>query len=260
LLYREVKISKQGNDAMKFAGKCAVTSGAARGIGRATALKLAAEGAKVALLDINAEGLDAVAESIRSAGGTALSRVVDLKAQTEVKSAVADILVAFGQIDILVNCAGAGWHKNVRFKDLPDGSWEWILDLNVKGTMFLTQAVLGNMVERQYGKIVNLGSIAGNVGLPGLAVYSASKGAITSFTKALAMELGSSNINVNCISPGLIASEESKGKTEGNYLERWGMPSEVADLILFLVSENASYITGVDYLIDGGRVIGPRNR
>lgn len=245
---------------MTCAGKSAVISGAARGIGRATALKLAAAGAQVALLDINGEGLEALAESIRASGGTALPKVVDVKAQSEVRTAVADILAAFGQIDILVNCAGAGWHKNVQFKDLPDGSWEWILDLNVKGTMYLTQAVLGTMVERQCGKIVNLGSIAGNVGLPGLAVYSASKGAITSFTKALAMELGSSAITVNCISPGLIASEERKGKTEGNYLGRWGMPSEVADLILFLVSDKAAYITGVDYLIDGGRVIGPRIR
>lgn len=245
---------------MMFAGKCAVISGAARGIGRATALKLAAAGAKVAMLDINGEGLEIAAEAIRSAGGTALPMVVDITQQAEVKKAVAEILATFGQVDILVNCAGAGWHKHVRFKDLPDGSWEWILDLNVKGTMYLTHAVVGNMVERQYGKIVNLGSIAGNVGLVGLAVYSASKGAITAFTKALAMELGTSNINVNCISPGLIAGDESKGKTEGNYLERWGSPNEVAELILFLVSENASYITGVDYLIDGGRVIGPRAR
>jgi NAD(P)-dependent dehydrogenase (short-subunit alcohol dehydrogenase family) len=245
---------------MEFAAKKAVVSGAARGIGRATALKLAAAGAQLALLDMNGEGLAGVVEEIRAAGGQVWSKTVDLSDRVALRAAASELLAALGSVDILVNCAGAGWHKNVPFKDLTDGSWEWILDVNVKGTMYLTQALLGSMVARRYGKIVNLGSIAGHVGLSGLAVYSASKGAITSFTKALAMELGSSQINVNCISPGLIASEERMGETTGNYLERWGMPSEVAELILFLVSDKASYITGADYLIDGGRVIGPRTR
>lgn len=243
---------------MRFIGKCAAISGAASGIGRATAMKLAAEGAKVALLDIKKGEADAVAEAIRDAGGTALPLQVDVTKAAEVKNAVAEILSAFGQIDILINSAGSGWHKSMAFKDLPEGSWEWILDLNVKGTLYLTQAVLGGMVEQGGGKIVNLASIAAHVGIPRLAVYSASKGAILSFTKALAMELGASNINVNCISPGLINSCEDVSRTTGNFLERWGRPSEVAELILFLASDNASYVTGADYLIDGGRVIGPR--
>ena len=243
---------------MNLVGKCAVVSGAASGIGRATALKLAAEGAKVALLDIKSDDIEAVARTIRDGGGTALPLVVDITDAAKVKGAVAGVLAAFGQIDILVNSAGAGWRQSTPFKDLPEGTWEWILDVNVKGTLYLVQAVLGNMVERRTGKIVNLASIAASVGIPGLAVYSASKGAMVSFTKALAMELGPCNINVNCISPGLIETQERLTRTTGNFLERKGMPSEVAELIFFLVSDHASYITGADYLIDGGRVIGPR--
>lgn len=243
---------------MNLVGKCAVVSGAASGIGRATALKLAAEGAKVALLDIKSDDIEAVARTMRDGGGTALPLVVDITDAAKVKGAVAGVLAAFGQIDILVNSAGAGWRQSTPFKDLPEGTWEWILDVNVKGTLYLVQAVLGNMVERRTGKIVNLASIAASVGIPGLAVYSASKGAMVSFTKALAMELGPCNINVNCISPGLIETQERLTRTTGNFLERKGMPSEVAELIFFLVSDHASYITGADYLIDGGRVIGPR--
>ena len=243
---------------MNLTGKCVVVSGAASGIGRATALLLAAEGAKVALLDIKSDDIETVAKTIRDGGGTALSLAVDVTHAAEVKGAVAKVLAAFGQIDILVNSAGAGWRQSTPFKDLPEGTWEWILDVNVKGTLNLVQAVLGNMVERRTGKIVNLASIAASVGIPGLAVYSASKGAIVSFTKALAMELGPSNINVNCISPGLIESQERLAKTAGNFLERKGKPSEVAELIAFLVSDHASYITGAEFLIDGGRVLGPR--
>jgi len=244
---------------MRFEGRTAIVTGAANGIGKATALRLAREGAKVALIDIDRDKIAQVAETIRNDGGTALALVADITKNDEVKDAVAKILDNFSQIDILVNNAGAGWQKAALFQDMPDGSWEWVLDLNVKGTLYFTHAVLAHMVARKYGKIVNLTSIAASVGIPKLAVYAASKGAIVSFTKSLAMELGSQQINVNCVSPGLVAVEnEPLTPCSGTFLCRKGHPDEFAAVIAFLASDEASFITGAEYLVDGGRTLGPR--
>jgi len=247
------------NKDMRFTGKTAIVTGAASGIGRAAALQFAREGANVAAIDIDRGKIEKLAEVIRSAGGVALPLVVDIVKNEEVKAAVAEVLAEFNQFDILVNSAGAGWHKPMPFKDIPDGSWEWILDLNIKGTLYFTRAVVAHMAGRKYGKIINISSIAASVGIPGLAVYSASKGAIVSFTKALAMELGPLQINVNCVSPGLVAREEEPLEPcRGTFLGRKGKADEIATLIAFLASDEASFITGVDYVIDGGRILGPR--
>jgi NAD(P)-dependent dehydrogenase (short-subunit alcohol dehydrogenase family) len=244
---------------MKFAGKTAIVTGAANGIGKATALRLANEGAEVALVDIDQVKVEQVAGTIRAAGGTALAFAVDITKNEDVKAVAAKVLATFGQIDILVNNAGAGWHKQIPFKDTTDGSWEWILDLNIKGTLYFTHAVLEHMVTRKYGKIINVSSIAASVGIPNLAVYAASKGAVVSFTKSLAMELGSAQINVNCISPGVVAQEtEPLAPCGGTFLGRKGHPSEFAAVIAFLASDEASFITGAEYLVDGGRTLGPR--
>ena len=243
----------------RFQGKTAIVTGAAAGIGKATALRLAREGARLALVDIDREKAEQVAETIRAAGGTALPFTADVAQNDDVKAVAAEVLARFGQIDILVNNAGAGWQKATLFQDVSDGSWEWIFDLNVKGTLYFTRAVLANMVARQYGKIVNITSIAASVGIPGLAVYAASKGAVVSFTKSLAMELGPSRINVNCVSPALVAREgEALEPCRGTFLGRKGKPEEFAAVIAFLASDEASFITGAEYLVDGGRTLGPR--
>jgi len=243
---------------MNLEGKTAIVTGAANGLGRSTAIRLARAGAKVAVIDIDRERLEQVSESIAAFGGEAPAFTVDITDNAAVEVAIAEIRTRFGHIDVLVNNAGAGWHRQTAFKDTANGEWEWILDLNLKGTLYVTHAVIGHMAERRYGKIVNVASVAATSGIPKLAVYSASKGALVAFTKSLAMELGPYGINVNCISPGLITTEAVPPATNGTFLGRKGTADEMACLIEFLVSDDASFITGVDYLIDGGRTLGPR--
>lgn len=173
---------------------------------------------------------------------------------------VGAVLARFGKIDILVNNAGGSaalLGKTSAFRDMPEEVWKWVVDLNLHGTMICTQSVLNHMIERKYGRIINFGSIAGVCGLPNWAAYSAAKGAIIALTKTLAMEVGEYGINVNCISPGAILSRPGGDWSRGTWLRRGGEPAEVAALAAFLASDEAGYITGVNYLIDGGRTLGP---
>jgi NAD(P)-dependent dehydrogenase (short-subunit alcohol dehydrogenase family) len=243
---------------MDLKGRTAIVTGAANGIGRATALRLAQAGARVAVLDLDKEKAERTTADIQSLGGTALALAVDVTKPAEVQHAVSAILAEFGKIDILVNSAGAGWHRQEFFHDLPIGSWQWILDLNINGTLNVVNAVIEHMIANQYGRIINVGSIAAKVGIPKLAVYAASKGAIVSFTKSLAMELGPHNITVNCVSPGMVSASEETPPCDGTFLGRKSAPSEQAAVIVFLASDEASFVTGADYLVDGGRTLGPR--
>lgn len=245
---------------MNLKNKTAIVTGTASGIGKGIALRFAAEGAAVAGFDIAFEKAQETAKTIQESGGTAIAFEADVTKYAVVKEAVAKVLAEFGHIDILVNCAGA--YRQMDFKDQEPKDWEWILNLNVNGTLNCTRAVINHMIEREYGRIINISSIAAEVGIKRMADYSASKGAIVSFTRALAMEVGPHSITVNSVAPGAILLGPPKGtayQNTGIYLPRpGGTPADVAAVVAFLASDEAAFVTGANYTVDGGRVLGPR--
>ncbi len=244
---------------MRLEGKTALVTGAARGIGEAIARTMASEGASVMIADQNEAGARRVALEINRCGGDAEAQAVDVADFAAVEHLVRQTLARFARIDILVNNAGI-MHR-VQFTELSPGEWQRVLDVNLGGTFNCCRAVVPEMIARRFGKIINMSSI---VGLTGDRVaspaYTTSKGAIISFTKALARQLAEYNINVNAIAPHAIESEmiaewtESKRRQmiEGIPLKRLGRPEDVAQVALFLASEGASFITGETINVNGG--------
>ena len=246
---------------MRIDGKIALVTGAGGGIGRAICMRLASEGASVAVTDLRLENAEKVAAEIRTAGGRAIGLKADVTRSVEVRDAVQKAVHGFGRIDILVNNAGGSAAligKLSKFKDTTEDVWSWVIDLNLHGTLRFIQAVLKDMVERKSGKIINIASIAGEVGIVDRVDYSAAKGGVISMTKALAMEVGAQGVTVNCVSPGLISRTTETAPSDGTYVGRNGDQKEVAALVAFLASPEADFITGVNYTIDGGRTLGPR--
>ncbi len=253
---------------MKLEGQVAIVTGGGGAIGGAICIRLADEGALVAVTDRTLEQAEMVAKRIETRGGRAVAFVADVLDTASVKAMVSGVQERFGRIDILVNNAGgsAALRKALtEFKDADEEIWQWVLDLNLGGTMRCTRAVLPEMVRCSRGKIVNISSIAAEVGIAQRADYSAAKAGIIGFTRALAIEVGRYGVNVNCVSPGLISrwpagkEPEQPVASDGTYLGRQGRPSELAAMVAFLASEEASYITGVNYTVDGGRVLGPKS-
>jgi len=240
-------------------GKISLVTGASRGLGRAIALKLATLGSKVAI-NYLASGEEAsnVAEKIESGGGEAMlvkANVADAKA---VKTMTREIVDRWGKIDILVNNAGI-----VRDNLLPrmsDEAWDEVINTNLRGAYLCTKFALRSMMDQFWGRIINVSSLAGLVGNLGQANYSAAKGGLIAFTKSVAREVGSRNITVNAIAPGFITTEmtdklpqEIKDSILSRIpLERFGTPGDVAELVAFLASERAGYITAQVICIDGG--------
>ena len=239
---------------MKFEKRTAVVTGGAGEIGKALCRKLCEQGVAVALTDLVLDRAEEAVSSIRCDGFRIRAYEMNVESTESVRSAAEKILADFGQVDILVNNAGV-WRPS-RFEETPEEKWSRTLNLNLTGTFRVTQAFLKQMMDHGYGRIINLGSIAGEVGLPGYCDYAAAKAGVIIMTKTLAMEMAKKNITVNCVSPGMVSPVRKE--TKGTWIGRTGSGEEVADLIVFLASDDSSFVTGVDYTIDGGRILGPR--
>lgn len=242
---------------MRFTDKVACVTGAAVGIGRATALKFAQEGAKVIIMDINAESLAKAEAELKEITSDVLSYVVDVSNEALVNQSFEDAIAKFGKVDILINNA-ALWRQQKAFVDLTTEDWKTYFDINVMGTVYCTKAVLTGMLEREYGRIINISSVAGVYGNARMSHYSASKGAINSLTKALAKEVTDKGVLVNAVCPGSVSPAENDDvhytkPSELAFMGRTGSDAENANLICFLASDEASYIAGQNIQIDGCR-------
>ena len=243
-------------------GRVALVTGASQGIGRACALALAEGGALIALAARNEEKLAAVAKEIESKGGQAATFRMDVSKEDEVKSAVKAVIERFGKIEILVNNAGVT--KDTLLMRMKREDWDAVIQTNLSGAFFTTQAVIGSMLKPRWGRIVNITSVFGQTGQAGQANYSASKAGLIGFTMAMAREVASRNITVNAVAPGYIATamtdalpEEMKSKVnEMIPLGRAGTDAEIAHAVRFLASEEASYITGHVLKVNGGMLMG----
>jgi len=246
---------------MKLQNKVALITGGARGIGREIALLFAKNGSDIALLDVNADALEATRKEIESLGRSCLVAVVDVTKGPEVDSFIQKILDKFKKIDILVN--NAGITRDGLLVRMSEADWDAVLGVNLKGAFNCTRAVSKIMMKQRDGRIVNMASIIGIMGNAGQANYAASKGGLIALTKTVAKELASRNVRANAIAPGFIQTEMTAKLTEEVKSEmlkhiplgKLGLPADVANLALFLASDDSAYITGQVVQVDGGMVM-----
>lgn len=238
--------------------KIALVTGASRGIGRAIALELGRQGATVVGTATTQGGADGISEYLKAANIKGAGRVLEVREQSQVDSLVSDIEKDFGVISILVNNAGITRDNlSIRMKD---DEWDAVLDTNLKAVFRLSKAVMRGMMKARQGRIVNVTSVVGHSGNPGQANYCAAKSGVTGMTKSLARELGSRNVTVNCVAPGLIDTDMTKVLDDKQRealasnipLGRLGLPEEVAAAVGFLASPAAAYVTGTTIHVNGG--------
>jgi 3-oxoacyl-[acyl-carrier protein] reductase len=246
---------------LRLDGRVAIVTGAGNGIGAATARRLAQEGARIAAIDLSAEDLDATVRSIGNAGGEAVALVGDVSRAEEIAELVERVRERFERIDILIN--NAGINRDAMAAKLTEDQWDAVLDVNLKGSFLCAQAVQPAMRARNDGRVVNTASIAalGNIGQSN---YAASKAGLIGLTRTLALEWSRYGIRVNCVAPGGTETRMTAGipdeirerVTSRIPLKRMAKPEEIAAVHAFLVSDDASYITGQVIFVDGGLSIG----
>lgn len=246
---------------MSFKGKTVVISGGASGLGFLCGSCFASEGANVVLADINEETLAQKAGEIKSNGGKAVGVVTDVRDYKQVTNVIDTAVKEFGSADIMINCAGGAEMRMLdayhygEFKDVPIEVYDWGIDVNLKGQFYFDHAIMKQMAKQNSGVIINIGSITGEEGCPANVAYSTSKSAaMNGLTKSLALYGAKYNVRVCCVSPGPVLTRPGMA-TMKTLLGRAAEPQEIVDLIMYLASDKAAFITGINVLADGGRNI-----
>lgn len=249
-------------ESTKLLNKIAFVTGGSGAIGRAICVRLAVEGAKVYIGGQNESKVEAVVSEIHQLGGQAVGCIINVTKINAIQEVIDNIVKQESKLDILVTNAGGSArdkHNQLVFQDIE--VIRDVIDLNLFGTIYCCKEVAKHMIANNYGKIVTMSSTVGIQGKDGFSEYAAAKGGVVSFTRSLAIELGKYSVNVNCVTPGIIEREAFlNSKLEKvlmkNVLNNYGRPEDIANMVLFLVSDESSFITGQNFIVDGGRSLG----